>query len=544
MPHKQLVRTILGQTWKRRRALLRYALFFVVWAGFAAGCRGGKTAPQLAATHGKDSRRQVAIARQVAPRTCVERGPRPYASIDASDTGLTANSAHLSSAGILRCKWDKDTLRVAFLDGDASTQQRVAAAAAEWTPFSNVTFAFGVPASSADIRITFNYINGDFSGNWSYIGNCGLPASPAPTMQLAQIDFVGDPRYSRAAVLHEFGHVLGLIHEHASPASPIHWNREALIRDHCWGKTGDALSRCEEGVQINIIDKEADPSLNYTAYDPESIMHYPVWPGETTDGFQHGWNYDLSALDRSFMKIWYAKGLWQGWTAPEEEYLFGNWDGYRGSNVAVRRKQCVLEDINYDGIHDMVQCFGLGSAENQYLVGDWNGDGKAKIAVRRGNCVHFSLSGGPVADRAQCYGYGNTDQYFAGHWYGGKVDTLAVRRGNCLHIDLDGDGKADRTQCFGNGGSEDQYLVGDWNGDGRTKMAVRRGNCVHMALADGTLEHVQCFGLGNRDAYVVGDWDGDGKDDLGVRRGNCIHMDYNGDTAEDKVQCYGNGAIN
>jgi hypothetical protein len=182
----------------------------------------------------------------------------------------------------------------------------------------------------------------------------------------------------------------------------------------------------------------------------------------------------------------------------ENQYLVGDWDGDRRSNLAVRRENTVLMDSNFDGSHDREQAYGNGNSENQYLVGDWDGDGK---------------------------------------------DNLAVRRGNCVFMDFNFDGSHDREQCYGNGNSEDQYLVGDWDGDGKDNLAVRRGNCVFMDFNfDGSHDREQCYGNGNsEDQYLVGDWDGDGKDNLAVRRGNCVFMDFNFDGSHDREQCYGNG---
>jgi hypothetical protein len=44
--------------------------------------------------------------------------------------------------------------------------------------------------------------------------------------------------------------------------------------------------------------------------------------------------------------------------------------------------------------------------QDQYLVGDWDGDGKANLAVRRGNCVYMDTNFDGVADIVQCYGDG------------------------------------------------------------------------------------------------------------------------------------------
>jgi hypothetical protein len=49
---------------------------------------------------------------------------------------------------------------------------------------------------------------------------------------------------------------------------------------------------------------------------------------------------------------------------------------------------------------------GNGASEDQYLVGDWDGDGRANLAVRRGNCVFMDTNFDGAHDIVQCYGNG------------------------------------------------------------------------------------------------------------------------------------------
>jgi hypothetical protein len=225
--------------------------------------------------------------------------------------------------------------------------------------------------------------------------------------------------------------------------------------------------------------------------------------------------------------------------APPSQYLVGDWNGDRRSNLAGRRGNLISMDFNFDANADRIQGYGNGAAEDQYLAGDWNGDGLWNVAVRRGQCVHMDFNFDGTSELTQCYGNGPGDEYLVGDWNGDGRSNLAVRRGNCVYMDYNFDGTAEQTQCYGNGSTEDQYLVGDWDGDGRSNLAVRRGSCVVMDFNfDGTAELTQCYGNGPGDEYLVGDWNGDGRSNLAVRRGGCVHMDYNFDGTAEQTQCY------
>lgn len=412
---------------------------------------------------------------------CTELGPMPIPLATRPMPGQPESQA----AGLLGCQWDKPSLQVRFLDGDQVVQAKVKAIAAEWTKYSGISFVFS-ESPNADIRISFRG-----RGSWSYIGPCwqrlGVPQNQ-PTMNFDRLTPTSSEEEYRRFVLHEFGHALGLVHEHQSPAVTIAWDKEKVYKYY-----EGLLTR--QQVDENIFHKYSTESTNYTAFDPDSIMLYYI-PNEWTLGdFETKWNTKLSVLDKNFVKVWYTRGPWTNWTGWESEYMAGDWDETDGVNLAVRRDGCALMDVNYDRLHDKVQCFGNGNSEDQYLIGDWDGDGR---------------------------------------------DNLAVRRDGCVLLDFNFDSAGDRTQCFGNGRAEDEYLVGDWDGDGRDNLAVRRDGCVLMDFNfDAAGDTTQCFGNGRaEDQYLVGDWDGDGKDNLAVRRDSCVLMDFNFDAAGDKTQLF------
>ncbi len=113
-------------------------------------------------------------------------------------------------------RWNTgDQIRVAFMEGDPDLQNRVKAVAQQWTApdMANLTFQF-VEQGDAEIRIGF--LEGD--GSWSYLGTeCRDIPADETTMNYGWLTPDSDDDELQRVVLHEFGHALGLIHEHQNP---------------------------------------------------------------------------------------------------------------------------------------------------------------------------------------------------------------------------------------------------------------------------------------------------------------------------------------
>ena len=103
-------------------------------------------------------------------------------------------------------------------------------------------------------------------------------------------------------VLHEFGHALGLIHEHQNPAG-----RHRLERargDRGPERTAQQLDR--EQIRHNVLDHYAPDAVTATDVDRLSIMMYPIPASWTNDGFSADLNGDLSETDIEFIRSVYS----------------------------------------------------------------------------------------------------------------------------------------------------------------------------------------------------------------------------------------------
>ena len=214
----------------------------------------------------------------------------------------TAGSAGQDRAALVKgAKWTRGaTITIGFLDGDAPVQQRVRSACQEWIApgMANLSFSFVNDPSRALVRISFLA-----KGSWSTIGTtCRQVADKAqPTMNYGWLTAASTDDEVRRVVLHEFGHMLGLIHEHQNPSGGIKWNRDAVIKD----LSGPPNNWSPETIEFNMFEPYAKREVNATKVDGSSIMMYPIPATWTTDGFSAGLNTALSDADRAFIKAQY-----------------------------------------------------------------------------------------------------------------------------------------------------------------------------------------------------------------------------------------------
>ena len=177
------------------------------------------------------------------------------------------------------------TLRVRFMGGTPTQQALVQEQAQWWTAHANLRFEFNnVP--DAEIRIAFDTTD----GAWSYVGtDCRSIPQNQPTMNLGFLD--------GGTAAHEFGHTIGLGHEHQNPQGGIVWNRETVIRD----LSGPPNFWTVAQIEHNVLNKYSVDQIRGTVFDPHSIMLYFFPDSWVIDGQGTKANEALSTLDKSFI---------------------------------------------------------------------------------------------------------------------------------------------------------------------------------------------------------------------------------------------------
>jgi hypothetical protein len=186
-------------------------------------------------------------------------------------------------------------LRIRFLDGTPALHERVKAEANQWLDFANLEFNFG-NHPEAEIRITFRG-----SGYRSLVGIDALrrPDQTMATMTLGGFTEHAEDKEMRRVVLHEFGHAIGCVHEQSNPTIDIPWDIEKVYTYYA------RLGWDKDMVDRNVLKRYAKSEVHFTNHDPVSIMQYPVNREHTLNGFEIGWNTELSARDKDFIARMY-----------------------------------------------------------------------------------------------------------------------------------------------------------------------------------------------------------------------------------------------
>lgn len=207
--------------------------------------------------------------------------------VQIKDSALIARTSKTWSNG--------KTLIISFLDGDSKTKAEVEEFSKEWTKYANVDFVFyptlnDIPDDKkADAVISFSK-----SGNNSTIGtDAGNKIyNQGYSVSLSNLD-KQNINMRRSTILHEFGHVLGLEHEHQSINRKFKLNKEKAL-EYC----KSIFNFTEDQCVSNIFETISGNDVYMSKYDPSSIMHYSLHPGFLEGNLNLRNNASLSLLDR------------------------------------------------------------------------------------------------------------------------------------------------------------------------------------------------------------------------------------------------------
>lgn len=225
-------------------------------------------------------------------------------------------------------KWDNnDLITVSFHQGgDFTTCELTFSERKEFVkytinrtiiPLVNLRFLWSEDNdSTASVRITFD--SGE--GAWSYVGkDCLRVESDAATMNLGWLDHRSENGLSDegSVIVHEFGHVLGLVHEHQSKNFPYKWNRAAVYKE----LQGYPNNWSEDMIEENIFKIFNSSNSVASEYDSKSIMHYYFPPEFFDPKIVIPYNRSLSETDVKTIQDMYPVTYGWGSSTTSEERI-------------------------------------------------------------------------------------------------------------------------------------------------------------------------------------------------------------------------------
>ncbi|KAI8653321.1 ZnMc domain-containing protein [Fusarium keratoplasticum] len=214
----------------------------------------------------------------------------------------------------------RQAITYGWIDGEHSgsqaQRQKVAVVIEEWEWYSNVSFiAAGDSVARPDIVIAFD--PSPSQGTWSLVGTDCLKAAPrTATMNLGCIGSDNEMAAAeKAVILHQFGHALGMLHEHQCPANGgiALTGADALVT--LYGSQGWGDADVKEHMRVHLsVNGLIETTL--TGLDTQSIMHFPL-PGVITGrDFDIDYNYELSDMDKAYIALMYPRS-WPSQRAPQ-----------------------------------------------------------------------------------------------------------------------------------------------------------------------------------------------------------------------------------
>ena len=212
-----------------------------------------------------------------------------------------------------------------------------------WLPLIDLDVKFVKDVNEANVRIDFQ--NGTQTdkpgGAWSLVGTDCLQKTDKTS---ATVNFQW---FDVGTVLHEFGHMLGMIHEHQNPrGETIDWN--VPVVDY-WAQTTQGWDAST--TARNIINHYKKSQINGSDFDSDSIMLYFFPSCLLKEGNGTHQNLRLSKTDIKWMLKMYPKSGNQ-----DADYYYDKFYGkFYGSETS---KQGILKGDT--GLYIFIGCTILG----------------------------------------------------------------------------------------------------------------------------------------------------------------------------------------
>jgi hypothetical protein len=220
-----------------------------------------------------------------------------------AEKDLQSSFAKVKSLALAGAWPNGSNIKIGFSNGFVAQKQKVQQIAKEWLRYANMTYTFS-EKPIGDVRIFFS---ANKMASWSFRGTEAHDVPPTcPTMTLVGI--ANDSTistYDRAVILHEFGHVLGLLDEIQNPNAKIPWRPEIRANAQATYVYISQVEECPAPLNRHVTFQES--LAHYHPFDPTSIMMALIPKEYLTEDVSYGGASELSANDKEFVARLYPK---------------------------------------------------------------------------------------------------------------------------------------------------------------------------------------------------------------------------------------------
>ncbi|MFO0617544.1 MAG: hypothetical protein U0414_33425 [Polyangiaceae bacterium] len=279
-------------------------------AADASAKPSGSAAPRAASSSGPSTSAVAASGKK--PRVPYEMNGGDLCVHD----GDPGDGSKLVSADEFMWK-NGSVIKVGFLDGTEEEINTVVEEASEWMKYANLTFEWHKEVGKStemDELVTFKDCGGagiqwfvrspgPASSRYAHRGEFSVCLSAFPVEWKA-----GLKDHAKANTKHEFGHVIGLMHEQFNPDMKVTYDKE-YVYEWCektqhWGK-----ANCDAQVMDSMVKLQPQHHWRVSPFDKDSIMFYGLPdPNFTLERVRYPQPLSISEMDKKGVAEMYPKG--------------------------------------------------------------------------------------------------------------------------------------------------------------------------------------------------------------------------------------------